>query len=499
MQQNRTAAAVALTLLGVANAHAQVNGSGERPYLGWTTWSQQDHFGTSEATGDGFQNEVNVKANSDAMRRFGLTAHGFQYINIDGDWDNGLMCQCGGPATFDEYGRPIANVVRFPHGMANLASYIHHNGQKAGIYWESGVAPQVYAANTPILGTPYHVQDIVIQPLVTEFNDYYQIDFSKPGAREYLASIVQEFAQWGFDYLKVDGTMVTLPSAAAPVDDRAGIAAISQAIRNSNRPIYLNLSLNLNHDYASWWERWANGRRIDGDVECGRRTCPATLTQWSRVAQRFTDLINWQTDAGTNRGWNDLDSLEVGNGTNTTYPANSPEILIVSDPAPTSAVPITTSPAFVDGLSNDERRTAMTLWSIAAAPLQLGDDLTLLDSFGVQLLTNDEVLAVDQSGHPGKVVTEGSTPVWAQSLCDGSYYVALFNLQDVPATVGTSWVGLGFTGPAEVRDLWSRQEVGNSSTGYSTTLDPHASALIRVRPDATGRQWPPSCPSCCHR
>ena len=147
-------------VLGAANAQAQVNGAGDRPYMGWTTWSQQDHFGTSEATGDAFQNEINIKANSDAMRRFGLTAHGFEYINIDGDWDNGLMCQCGGPTTFDKWGRPIADVARFPHGMAQLAAYIHHNGQKAGIYWESGVAPQVYAANTPILGTN-HVQDIV--------------------------------------------------------------------------------------------------------------------------------------------------------------------------------------------------------------------------------------------------------------------------------------------------------------------------------------------------
>lgn len=473
-------------LLAAGSVSAQVNGAGDKPFMGWTTWSQQDHFGSGEAGGDAFQNEVNIKANSDAMKNFGLTAHGFRYINIDGDWDNGLMCQCGGPTTFDSWGRPVPNVVRFPHGMAVVAAYIHRNGQKAGIYWESGVAPQVYAANTPILGTTRHVQDIVLQPLATEFNGYYQIDFSKPGAREYIASIVKEFAEWGYDYLKVDGIFVGLQSGtpAVPLDDRPSIEAFSLAIRNSGRPMFLNLSSNLSHDYAAWWQRWTNGRRIDGDIECSRRTCPTTLTQWSRVLLRFTDLIPWSTNNGLRLGWNDPDSLEVGNGTNATYPANSAEILIVSDPAPAPPVSITTSPAFVDGLTNDERQTAVTLWSIANAPLQLGDDMTVMDRFGVQLLTNDEVIDVDQSGAPGSVVIEGDTPVWAQALCDGSYYVAMFNLNDTASAVSVNWASLGFNGSATVRDLWAHANLGASTDSFAVTLNPHASTLLRVRPES---------------
>ncbi len=100
-------------LLGAGGAVAQINGAGERPFMGWTTWSMQDKFGnypatayTGEAAGDGFQNEWNVRANSDAMKSSGLQAHGFSFINIDGDWDNGLLCQCGAPTTWDTYGRP---------------------------------------------------------------------------------------------------------------------------------------------------------------------------------------------------------------------------------------------------------------------------------------------------------------------------------------------------------------------------------------------------------
>jgi len=476
-------------MFALGKAHAQVNGAGQQPFLGWTTWSQQGHFGNSAAAGDAFQNEINVRANADAMLRLGLTAQGFKYINIDGDWDNGLMCQCGGPVTFDPWGRPVANVTRFPSGMADLADRLHRNGQKAGIYWESGVPPQVYAANTPILNSSHTAQDIVLRPLVTEFNGYYQIDFSKPGAQEYIDSIVKEFADWGYDYLKVDGTAVGVQhgSSASPIDDRANIRAFSLAIAKfaKARPIYLNLSYSLPHDYANWWQTWSNGRRVDGDVECSRRTCPRTLTTWSKVLERFADLVPWSTNAGVRRGWNDPDSLEIGNGTRATYPKNSPEILLASDPAPAPPVSIATSPAFVDGLTNDERQTAMTLWSIANAPLQLGDDMTLLDSFGVQLLTNPEVIAVDQSGQPGYVVIKGDKPIWAQSLCDGSYNVALFNLKSAASSVTVNWIDLGFRGAAHVRDVWARKDLDVSTSSYTTKLKAHGSALLRIRPQAS--------------
>lgn len=472
-----------LCVLQIPIAHAQVNGAGRKPYMGWTTWTQQSYnYPAGNPGGDAFQNETNVEANSDAMLTSGLQAHGFRYINIDGDWDNGLMCQCGTPYTFDSYGRPVGNLTRFPNGMAAVADHIHRNGQLAGIYWEEGVAPQVYAANTPILGTNYTVQQIVAQPLVTEFNGFYVIDFTKPGAQEYENSIINLFAEWGYDYLKMDGVRTAENrGGTAFIDDRPDVQAFSLAVRQSGRPMYLNLSSKLNHDYLGWWEQWSNGRRIDGDIEADKVTGPYTITDWTNVAVRFTDLLPWQQDASSFLGWNDLDSLEVGNTTNTTYPANTPEIAQPSNPpiAPTS---LAGTPALVDGLTNDERQTAVTFWSIAAAPLQLGDDLTMLDSFGIQLLTNDEVIGVDQSGVAGHVVMEGSTPVWAQNLCDGSYYVALFNLTASSAPVSVNWINLGFQGAADVRDLWAHNDLGVFANTYTVTLDAHGSSLFRVKP-----------------
>jgi len=488
---------------------AGAQGVDQTPYMGWTTWSMQDKFDhhpatayKGEAAGDGFQNEWNVRANSDAMRSSGLQAHGFSFINIDGDWDNGLLCQCGPPITWDPYGRPLANATRFPSGMASLAGYIHSNGQRAGIYWEGGVPPEVWAANTPILGTAYHVQDITMAPVppastppTAWVNGYYDIDFTKPGAQEYINSIISLFADWGYDYLKVDGIGPAVNGVPVYLDN---IRAINVAMQNARRPMYINLSASLDHDYAYWWERYSNGRRIDGDIECSSRSAAcsagsttglANITDWANVDLRFTDLLVWQNDTGRRLGWNDFDSLEVGNGTNNVYPTSSPEFLLMSNISPPPPqTPLAGQPAFVDGLTNDERQTAVTIWSIGGSPLQLGDDLTLLDSFGIQLLTNDEVLAVDQSGRHGNVVYEGAAPVYEQTLCDDSYYVALFNTNATPATVTVNWVDLGFSGSADVRDLWQHQDIGTQPSGYTVSLNPHASSLVLVRPQP-GNDW----------
>jgi hypothetical protein len=270
----------------------------------------------------------------------------------------------------------------------------------------------------------------------------------------------------------------------------------------------LNLSSNLPIADVGTWQRYSNGRRIDGDIECSSRPtgCPQNLTNWNNIALRFNDLYTWESEAGPTLGWNDPDSLEVGTGAVTTYPPGSAQILQISNP-PGSAFAINnsdgvrgTKEAYTDSnLTNNQRQTAMTLWSIATAPLQLGDDLTLLDSTGIQLLTNDEVIAVDQSGVPGQLLnppaTGNNTPVWAQSLCGGSFYVALFNLASSSnPSVGVQWSKLGFSGPAAVRDLWKHLNLGSLSGGYTTSLPAYGSALLLVHPGSASRSGCPPNP-----
>jgi hypothetical protein len=420
---------------------AQVNGVGKLPDLGWGSWTQEVLFGESWA------NEAHIKAQSDALKSSGLQSHGWVFINIDSGWQSG----------FDQYGRPMVNLNLFPDGLAAVVQYIHNNGQKAGIYWIPGIQSPVYSADGTIYGTSYPIDSIVEQGVPGNAFSYgtaccnfwhMKIDFTKPGAQQYVNSVVAQFASWGFDAIKLDGVTPGSGDDNLIVDNRAEVQAWSQAIAASGRPMGLTVSWALDHDYVSTWQNYANARRIEDDVNC---YC-ATETQWKDITRLFPDLETWQNDAGQKIGWNDLDSLLVGNGD-------------------------------MDGLTQDERQSTMTLWAISNSPMIIGDDLSQIDAFGRQLLTNDNVIAVDQSGAPGKEITSGNNAVWASpALANGSYNVALFNLNSSTSTTTVNFSSLGVSGSVDVYDLWAGQDLGTFTGSYSATLNPHGSALIRVTP-----------------
>jgi alpha-galactosidase len=427
-------------------ANAQANGAGQKPYLGWSSFSQQTIDGN-------FLTQANITAQSDAMAASGIQSHGFEYINIDSGWQG----------SFDANGRPIPNTTTFPDIKA-LIEHIHQNGQKAGIYWIPGVEEPAVNANSPILGTQYHIQDILTVPY-TAGNAFggpgtspyhYKIDFTKPGAQEYMNSVVALFASWGVDFIKLDGVTPGSYSDGLSIDNRADVAAWSKAIALTGRPIWLTVSWAIDQDYLSAFQPYANARRIEDDIECEGRC--GTLTDWQRIYQRFRDLPGWQNSASPSLGWNDMDSLDIGDGA-------------------------------LDGLNNDEKRTAVTLWAMANAPMYLGGDLTKIDSFGKSLVSNDEVIAVNQSGKPATQLLGGYQQVWVSDLGNHTYYVALFNLNATPAAVQLPWNLLGVTGASQVRDLWSHTSLGPSILYYSTVLNGHSARLLKVT--AFG-QAPPS-------
>jgi alpha-galactosidase len=418
-------------------AVAQVNGVGQRPYLGWSTFSEQTINGN-------FLTQANIQTQSDALRASGLQSHGFQYINIDSGWQG----------SFDANGRPIPSTTTFPDITA-LVRHIHQNGQKAGIYWIPGVEQPAVAANSPILGTPYHIQDILVVPF-TAGNAFggpgtspfhYKIDFTKPGAQEYMNSVVALFASWGIDFIKLDGVTPGSDSNGLSIDNRADVAAWSKAIAVSGRSMWFTISWDLDEDFLSVWQQYANARRINQDVECESRC--ATLTNWPRIYERFRDLPGWENATSPSLGWNDLDSLDVGDGA-------------------------------LDGLTNDEKRSAVTLWALANAPLYLGGDLTQLDSFGKQLLSNDDVIGIDQSGKPAKQALGGDIPVWVTNLGHNNYIVALFNTAGTPVSYTLPWDELGFANAADVRDLWLERDLGRAQRGFTTVLAGHGVRLLRI-------------------
>ena len=399
---------------------AQPGTVGQRPYLGWSTYSEQTIVPSSSV-----MNEQNILAQSDAMRAWGLEGHGFQYINLDAGWSGNS----------DGYGRTLWNSTAFPTFL-QMIQHIHANGQKVGIYLNPGIGGGVVSANPPILGTQYHVQDIMVMPLTigNGFGNAYKIDFTKPGAQEYINSLIDLYASWGIDFIKLDAVTPGSYNDNLNINNIPDVQAMSKAIAQSGRPIWLTLSWALDEDYISDWEQNSNARRIEGDVEC-EGDCP-NLTEWQRVLVRFYDLIGWENASGARSGWNDLDSLEVGNGARTES-------------------------------QNTEQQTAMTCgrWPMRLVPRGRLDKPT---SYGKSLLINDEVLAVDQSGHPAKQVTGGYTPVWVSNLANGSYYVAIFNLNAFPAAVTVDWKDLGFLSAVGVRDLWNHAELRPSFQSFST-------------------------------
>src|SRR5437762_160810 len=141
----------------------------------------------------------------------------------------------------------------------------------------------------------------------------------------------------------------------------------------------------------------------------------------------------------------------------------------------------------MDGMTNDERQTVMTFWAAESAPLYSGDDLTKLDSFGLSLLTNTEVIAVDQAARPARPVsTSTSQQVWAAHNPDGSVTVALFNLGSSTATVTAKWSDLGLSGSAAVRDLWSHTALGSFTGSFSASQHWNVDAEGTVTAVASG-------------
>lgn len=435
-------AAAGLEVLGPqTTAHAQTNGAAQTPLMGWSSWS----FLRSSPT------EAKIKAQAQAMSSSGLVNAGYKYINLDDFW------YLDPASTVDGNGRWVTDTNKFPDGMANLGSYIHSLGEKFGMYLTPGIPVAAYNQNTPIAGTSYHARDIVSNTSSTETNyNYgggrmYYIDYAKnpTAAQAFLNSWADELAGYGIDYVKIDGI-------AANDGDTEAVADVqhwSQALNQSGRTIHLELSNSLDLSSTASWEQYANGWRIDGDIECycgNNSSFP--LTNWNNVSGRFDDVVPWIGVGGTG-GWNDLDSIEVGNGSN-------------------------------DGLTLDERKTQLTLWAIENSNLTLGVDLTSLDSTDVGLLTNSEVLAVDQSGHPARAV-DRTTPyqAWYAANGDGSYTVALFNTSGATATVGVNWADIGFTGSAAtVHDDWSHSNLGTFTGGYSASIPSHGTSLLKVVP-----------------
>ncbi|GII57732.1 hypothetical protein Pth03_61210 [Planotetraspora thailandica] len=445
----RDPSSAALAAADKAAAAAAADGIADRPLMGWSSWSLEstNYPGVNPGGNGNWLTEAHVLEQADVLAKK-LKPYGYDYVNIDAGWSRTTTWTPG----FDEYGREIASPERFPHGMKYVADQLHAKGLKAGIYLAVGLAKEAYRnGTTPIWNAPGCTTADIVYPDLRTTNGWdssYKIDFSKSCAQKYVDSQAQLIADWGYDFLKLDGVGPGSFKSGDNYNNVPDVAAWRAAIDKTGRPIRFLVSWSLDRNYAADWKKYSNGWRIETDVEC---YCDTLVTWNNSVKIRWDDVPAWTPWAGPG-GWNDLDSLDVGSGE-------------------------------MDGLNTDERQSYMTLWAISAAPLYTGDDLTKLDSYGLSLLTNREVIAVDQQGIPARPVTPtGPAQVWGAKNADGTYTVALFNMGSLPAKVTGNWSSFGFGGKAAVRDLWQRKDLGTYDGSISATLPAHGSRLFKVTP-----------------
>ena len=247
------------------------------------------------------------------------------------------------------------------------------------------------------------------------------------------------YAAWGFDYLKYD--WCSAGRIYKDEDMQAVYQKMGNALLKTGRPIVYSL---CQYGRAEVW-KW--GPKVSGNLW---RTTGDISDNWRSMETIDFNQLDIAPYARP-RHWNDPDMLEVGNG----------------------------------GMTNDEYRTHMSLWSLLAAPLLAGNDLRTMSDETKSILMNREVIAIDQDPDAKlvkKISEQGSTLVVARPLKDNTVAVALFNRGEVAATLAIHWADLGLQGKLKVRDLWAHKDLGAITDQFSATVPSHGVVMITVKP-----------------
>jgi len=442
--------------------------------MGWNSW---DSFGAGV-------NEEQTLANATYMEK-NLKAHGYTLVTVDIQWYEPQahtdQYRRGAVLEVDANGRLLPAGNRFPSTAQSksfkpLADKVHAMGLKFGIHLMRGIPRQaVDRDNCPILGTSFKAADIADKVNVCRWNtDMYGVDMGKPGAQEYYDSVFALIASWDVDFVKVD-------DLSAPNYHKPEVEAIRKAIDKSGRKMVFSTSpgetpLNTGEHVQNNANQW----RISNDF----------WDTWPALKEQFARLDNWT-------------------------PYRAPGHFPDADMLPVGAIRTWAARGAWTRFTQEEQVTLMTLWSIARSPLIIGGDMPKNDDFTLKVLTNDEVLAVDQHSTNNKQVYRRDDLVaWvADEPGTANKYVALFNArllpgeqargrgrgrgaatapstapaaepastQGVSATVKVTAEELGIPGKITgVRDLWSHKDLTVGEQAVSAELLPHTAAMFKV-------------------
>jgi len=421
------------------------------PPMGWNSY---DAFGTTI-------DEAQFRANALWMSRH-LQRFGWHYVIIDMGWYVQNPTAPGNApdalVTLDSHGRYIPAPKRFPSaangaGYAPLAAYVHSLGLGFGIHILRGIPREAVTRNLPIADSQFRAEDAVDRNSACPWNpDNMGLDADKPAAQAYYNSLASLYASWGVDFIKAD-CLASKPYSGGD------IRMLSGAIKNSGRDMLLSVSPGpAPIEALPELRRYTNLWRISNDV----------WDIWNSngaypkgLADIFALAAKWAPEARTG-AWPDADMLAIG----------------YLGPAPGWGA------ARNSRLSSDEQRTLVTLWCISRSPLMIGANLTRMDDRTRRLLSNPEVLGVDQNSSAARVVyAGGDLTAWlAAPRAHAGKYLAVFNLGESAQSTDIQWAQLGIGEPvAAMRDLWLRKELGPQPR-LKVHLAAHASALYRVSP-----------------
>ncbi len=436
-------------------------GVASTPPMGWNSFDAWDSR----------INEKDFLSTVDYMEEH-LLSYGWNYAVIDyiwwhpepGNWDtprrkghpNIRYKSPGEPlepeyTNMDEFGRLIPAVERFPSakdgkGFKPIADYVHSKGMKFGIHIMRGVHRYAVFQDKPIKGTTYTMKDIA-EPWDTcgWCNHMWGVDPSKPGAQEYYNSLFELYAEWEVDFIKADDTMF-------PPYHKGEIEMIRKAIDQCGRPMVLSLSCGeAPLGMAAHLKANANMWRISGDF----------WDDWESLEHNF-DLLNaWSSHAGPN-AWPDADMLPIGR--------------ISLDDRPHG-------PERTTKFTLPEQYTLLTLWTIARSPLMIGAELLSLDQQTLSLLTNPEVISVNQKSTDNRqVVQRNGHCVWIATEPEtGDKFIALFNLKEKEDEVNFDLELEGLRGKYLVRDLWAKSDLGKIEKVLTAKIPPHGAGLFRLK------------------
>ena len=394
------------------------------PSMGWSAWNYLGGNVTDKA----------VREAADEMVRTGLINHGYSYVNIDDCWPmkegSDDPMRAGTPR--DKQGNINTN-KSFPD-MKTLTDYIHSKGLKAGIYSEPGPAT---------------------------CGGY-------PGSWQHEEQDARQYAAWGFDYLKYDYCSYE-SIAGFYVDDffnnrppkdlnavKKPYILMGNILKGLDRDMVFNICIGMADVWT--WGKDAGGQSWRTGIDLNL-TYDGLRNAVSKDVFDMYGTNKLQAYSGPG-SWNDLDFLQVG------YIMNWAKGH--GDPAPFTA---------------DEHYANMSIWCLLASPLILGCDITRLDDFTLNLLTNDEVLDVNQDplGKAAlRVAKNGNLEVWAKDMEDGSKAVGLFNRGDSETTITANWTDLGLKGKQKVRDLWRQKDLGLFDGMFESTVPGHGVMLVKL-------------------